>query len=258
MCPSVGVIDGEVYPQPLSSRPDGHSRRFVDVMLALLLPLLGFVFVDSLNVLNLGVTSAVVYDSRLRRRSALPAGLSFVAGVFTATATFGVLTVLGLSFLTGRVDLELTPTVRYWGQLALGLVLIAVASLSGSARPTPPLWAMNLTRRNPWLFGIVGLAIGIGQAPTSVPYVTTLALVSARNPLPTAWPVIVLVYCALALVPSLLVLALSTQRTIRARRVQRNVVRGLTRYGPGTVRILFLGAGIVLVVGALLNYRSLW
>ena len=107
-------------------------------MLGLLLPLLGFVFVDSLNVLVLGVTSAVVYDSRLGRRSAVPAGLSFLAGVFTATSTFGVLTVLGLSNLAGRVDVEVTPTVRYWAQLVLGLVLIALASFSGSAKPTPP------------------------------------------------------------------------------------------------------------------------
>lgn len=227
-------------------------------MLGLLLPLVGFVFLDSLNVLNLGVTSAVVYDSRLSRRSALPGGLSFVAGVFTATVTFGMLTVLGLSNLADRVAFEVTPTVRYWGQLVLGLILIAVASISGSARPAPPIWALNLTRRNPWLFGIVGLAIGFGQASTSVPYLTSLAMVSARHPLPTAWPVIVLAYCALALVPSLLVLALSTQRTIRVRRLQRNIIRGVNRYGPITVRILFLGIGMVLIVGALLNYRALW
>ena len=227
-------------------------------MLGLLLPLLGFVFVDSLNVLVLGVTSAVVYDSRLGRRSAVPAGLSFLAGVFTATSTFGVLTVLGLSNLAGRVDVEVTPTVRYWAQLVLGLVLIALASFSGSAKPTPPAWALNLTRRNPWVFGIVGLAIGVGQASTSVPYLTSLALVSARHPLPAAWPVLLLGYCALALVPSLLVLALSTQRTIRARRVQRNIVRALTRFGPVTVRVLFLVIGVVLVGGALVNYRALW
>lgn len=227
-------------------------------MLGLLLPLLGFAFVDSLNVLNLAVTTAVVYDSRLSRRSALPAGLSFVAGVFTATATFGVLTVLGLSNLADRVEFELTPTVRYWGQLVLGLVLVAVAGFSGSARPAPPIWALNLTRRNPWLFGIVGLAIGIGQASTSVPYLTTLAMVSARSPLPAAWPAILVVYCALALLPSLLVLALSTQRTIRSRRVQRNIVRAMTRFGPVTVRALFLAIGIVLIVGALINYRELW
>ncbi len=227
-------------------------------MLGLLLPLLGFAVLDSLNVLNLGVTSAVVYDSRLSRRSALPGGLSFVSGVFAATTTFGVLTVLGISFLTGRVEFDLTPTIRYWGQLVLGLVLIAVASFSGSARPAPPIWALNLTRRNPWLFAIVGMTIGLGQAATSVPYLTTLTMVSARHPLPTLWPLIVIVYCALALVPSLLVLVLSTQRTIRARRVQRNIVRVTTRYGPITVRILFLGIGIVLVIGALLNYRALW
>jgi cytochrome c biogenesis protein CcdA len=227
-------------------------------MLGLLLPLLGFAFLDSLNVLNLGVTSAVVYDSRLSRRSALPGGLSFVAGVFAATTTFGLLTVLGISFLTDRVEFDVTPTIRYWGQLVLGLVLIAVAGLSGVARPAPPLWALNPTRRNPWLFAIVGIVIGLGQAATSVPYLTTLTMVSARNPLPTLWPVIVIAYCAVALLPSLLVLALSTHRTIRARRVQRNIVRVTTRYGPRTVRILFLGIGIALVVGALLNYRALW
>lgn len=227
-------------------------------MLGLLLPLLGFAFLDSLNVLNLGATSAIVYDSRLRRRSALPAGLSFTGGVFAATTTFGICTVLGLNFLTDRVDFDLTPTIRYWGQLALGVVLIAVASLSGGAAPSPPAWARTLTGRSPWLFGLVGIVVGFGQAATSVPYLTALAMLSARDPLPFAWPGIVVVYCALALVPSLLVLALSTRRTVRARRVQRNIVRVLTRYGPITIRILFLGAGSVLVIDALLHYRDLW
>jgi Sap, sulfolipid-1-addressing protein len=227
-------------------------------MLGLLLPLLGFALLDSLNVLNLGVTSAVVYDSRLSRRSALPGGLSFVAGVFVATASFGLLTVVGITFVTGRVEFDVTPTIRYWGQLVLGVVLIAVASLSGAARPTPPLWALNMARRNPWLFAIVGLVIGAGQAVTSVPYLTTLTMLSARHPLPTLWPVLILCYCAVALLPSVAVLALSTQRTIRARRVQRNIVRVTTRYGPVTVRVLFLGVGIVLVAGALWNYRVLF
>jgi cytochrome c biogenesis protein CcdA len=220
--------------------------------------MLGFALLDSLNVLNLGVTSAVVYDSRLSRRSALPGGLSFVAGVFLATTSFGLLTVLGINFLTGRVDVEITPTIRYWVQLVLGVILMAVASLSGSARPAPPVWALNLTRRNPWLFAIVGIVIGVGQSATSVPYLTSLAMVSARNPLPALWPGIVLAYCALTLLPSLLVLALSTRRTIRARRAQRNIVRATTRYGPITIRILFLVVGAVLAVGALINYRALW
>jgi cytochrome c biogenesis protein CcdA len=227
-------------------------------MLAFLVALLGFALLDSLNVLNLGVTTAVVYDSRLSRRSALPAGLSFIAGVYTAITTFGVLTVLGLNFLTDRFDVDLTPTIRYWGQLALGLVLIVLAVVSSAAKPTPPLWALTVARRNPWLLGLVGLAIGFGQAPTAVPYLTALAMLSAREPLPSAWPVIIMCYCALTLVPSLLVLALSTRSTTRARRVQRNFVRALTRYGPLAVRMLFLGIGIVLVAGSLLHYRDLW
>lgn len=227
-------------------------------MLALLLALLGFALLDSLNVLNLGVTTAVVFDSRLSRRSALPSGLSFVAGVFTATTTFGVLTVLGLNFLTDRFEFEFTPTIRYWGQLALGVVLIALAVLSSRSKPTPPVWALNMARRNPWLLGVVGLVIGLGQAPTAVPYLTALAMLSARDPLPSAWPAIIVCYCAVAVVPSLLVLALSTRRTARARRAQRSFVRVLTRFGPPVVRVLFLGVGTVLAVNALWHYDALW
>ena len=227
-------------------------------MPALLLPLAGFAFLDSLNVLNLGVTTAVVYDSRLGRRSPLPAGLSYLAGVYAATATFGVAAVLGLTFLTDRVDLEVTPTVRYWGQLVLGLVLIGVASLPSRAGPKPPAWALNAARRNPWLFAIVGLAVGFGQAATSVPYLSAVAMVSATRPLPVAWPTILLGYCAATLLPALLILALSLRRTMRARRIQRRIVRSLRRYGPPVVRTLFIGIGAVLVVDALVHYDALF
>nr|WP_230329626.1 hypothetical protein [Nocardia aurantiaca] len=46
-------------------------------MLIFLLALAGFAFLDSLDVLLVGVTMAVVYDSRLSRRSAVPGALSF-------------------------------------------------------------------------------------------------------------------------------------------------------------------------------------
>jgi cytochrome c biogenesis protein CcdA len=227
-------------------------------MSALLLPLAGFAFLDSLNVLNVGVTTAVVYDSRLSRRSPLPAGLSFVAGVFAATTTFGICAVLGLTFLTARVDVELTPMIRYWGQLILGAVLIALSRVSTSARPRPPEWALNAARRNPWLFAIVGFAVGLGQAATAVPYLTALAMISARNPLPSSWPLIVIAYCATTLAPSLLVLALSVRKTMRARHMQRSVVRLMTRFGPPVVRTLFLGIGLVLVADALWHFPELW
>ena len=227
-------------------------------MLALLLPLAGFAFLDSLNLLNLGVTSAVVYDSRLSRRSPMPAGLSFIAGVFAATSTVGICVVLGLTFLTSRVDVEVTPTVRYWGQLVLGLVLIAVASLSSSSGPRPPAWALNVARRNPWLFGVVGFVVGLGQAVTSVPYLSALTMISARSVLPTGWPAIVIGYCVCALVPALLVLGLSVRKTMRARRLQRRLVRVLFKYGPIVVRALFFGIGVVLVGDALWHWRELW
>jgi cytochrome c biogenesis protein CcdA len=108
------------------------------------------------------------------------------------------------------------------------------------------------------MLGFVGLAVGTGQAPTAVPYLTGLAMIAALNPRPPIWPVMVIVYCALALVPSLLVLALSTRRSTRARRIQRWLVRVLTRYGPISVRILFLVGGVALVTDALLHHSALW
>ena len=94
---------------------------------ALVLALAGLALLDSLNVLNVGVVSAVIYDSRLSRRSPVPGSLSFIAGVFTVMTIFGLLTVLGLRFLTDFVHFRITRATRYWGGLRGG-VLIGLAS----------------------------------------------------------------------------------------------------------------------------------
>jgi cytochrome c biogenesis protein CcdA len=212
---------------------------------------------DSANVLNIGVVSAVVYDSRLRRRSAIPGGLSFVAGVFAVTTTFGLCMVLGLSFLTDVLDFKITPAIRFRGELLLGVVLICLAYFPLVAQTSAPGWALTAMRQRPWLLGFVGLAVGLGQAPTAVPYLTGLAMLAALDPRPQLWPLIVIAYCTIALLPSLLVVGLSTRRTKRAQRIQRRLVRVITRYGPMSVRILFLVVGSALVVDALIHYKAL-
>jgi hypothetical protein len=228
-------------------------------MLPLLLAVTGFAFLDSLNPLTVGITTAVVCDSLLRRRSPIPGGLSFVAGVFALNITFGVCTVLGIQILTNVVHFELTPTIRYWAELAVGLVLVSLASLPAIAGPASPTWAAaTMIRRRPWLLGFFGIAIGLFQAPTAFVYLTALAMLSAHKPLPQVWPLIVMAYCGIALLLPLLILALSTRQTPRARRLQRNFTRVLARFGTITVRTLFLVIGLVLVADALLHHRDLW
>ncbi|OKH71331.1 GAP family protein [Mycobacterium sp. G7A2] len=226
-------------------------------MTGLLLALLGLAFLDSLSVLNIGVVSAVVYGSRLNRQSPLPGGLSFIAGVFAVTSIFGLFAVLGIGFVTDLTNFELTPTVRYWGELLIGFALILLAFFPLVAQTSAPGWAMAAMRQRPWLLGFLGIAVGLGQAPTAVPYLAGLAMLAAQQPLPPAWPVIVVAYCAIALLPCMLVLALSTSRTRQADRVQRWLVRNLTRYGPIGVRILFVVAGVALVADALIH-RNMW
>ncbi|MEU2252009.1 GAP family protein [Nocardia xishanensis] len=226
-------------------------------MVTLLLALTGFAFLDSLDLLLVGVTVAIVYDSKLARRSPLPGGLSFVAGVFAMTTTFGICAVLGINWLTSLIGFELTPTIRYWGELAVGATLLLFSVLPAGARRDPPEWATR-ARRRPWVLALVGVAIGFAQAPTAVPYLAGLAMLSAHDPLPTLWPLIIVSYCAVALLPPLLILALSTRGSARARRTYRTIVRALTRYGPLSVRIIFGLLGAALITDAMIHHAHLW
>lgn len=218
----------------------------------------GLALLDSLNVLNAGVVSAVIFTSRLSRRSPLPGALSFIGGVFTVTTTFGVCTVLGLSFLTDLVHFHLTPVIRFRGELIVGAVLVGLAFFPLTAQSSAPGWAMAAMRDRPWLLGLLGLAVGTGQAPTDVPYLTALAMLAALHPRPPIWPLFIVGYWAVALSPSLLILGLSMRRTVRAARIQRGIMRALTRYGPISVRLLFLVFGVGLVADALVNHSALW
>lgn len=227
-------------------------------MAALALALAGLAFLDSLNVLNLGVVSAVIFDSRLGRRSPIPGALSYIAGVFAVTTTFGMCTVLGISFVTEVLDFHLTPAIRFRGELLLGIALIGLAYFPLTAQSSAPGWALAAMRQRPWLLGFLGLAVGSGQAPTAVPYLTGLAMLAALHPRPPLWPLVITAYWATALSPPLLILALSMRKTMRAKRIQHAIVRALTRYGPMSVRLLFLVFGTGLIADALVNHSALW
>lgn len=228
------------------------------VMLIFLLALAGFAFLDSLHVLNIGITAAVVVDSRLGRRSPVPGALSFIAGLFAVTTAFGICTVLGLGFLTDLIHFDITPTIRYWAELIIGALLLILGALrlpSHAANEIPP-WAVE-ARRRPLLLGLIGAAIGLAQAPTAVPYLAALAMLTIREPRPTLWPLIVAAYCLIALLPPLLVLFAATRRSARVQRFYRGFVRALTRFGPMSIRVLFVLFGAALIVDALRNYSSL-
>ncbi|MUM19576.1 hypothetical protein FZI91_21050 [Mycobacterium sp. CBMA271] len=228
-------------------------------MLTLVLAFAGFACLDALNVLNIGIATTIVYVTRLERRSALPGGLSFITGLFVALFTFGIATVLGVRSLTDVAGgSDITPSTRYWAQLIIGVLLIAFAALTWFTEPVTPPWIRTIARRHPWLLALVGLALGFAEAPTSVPYLSALAMLASRHPLPGMWPLLVVGYGLLAVLPSLLILALSTRRSSRAQRVQRGLVRTVTRYGPTAIRVIFLGLGTIMIASALIHHDALW
>ncbi|MFD3596601.1 GAP family protein [Nocardia sp. NPDC058640] len=227
-------------------------------MSAALLAMLGLALIDALDVLLVAITTAVVADARLRRRSPITGVLSFLAGVFAVSVAFGVCTVLGIDFLVRLLDFDLTPTVRYRGELLLGSVLIAVAALPVGSTSVPGRRWVEPVRKYPGLMAVIGFTLGLAKVPTSVPFLAALALLSAQRPLPVVWPLIVAGYCAVALLLPLVVLALATRTTPRARRVYRVLVRGITRFGPPVVRVLFVVFGIGLVIDAVVHSGHLW
>lgn len=102
------------------------------------------------------------------------------------------------------------------------------------------------------------MAVDTGEAPTAVPYLTGLAMIVALHPWPPTWPVVIVGYWVIALSPPLLILALSLRRSVRASRFQRRLIRVVTRYGPMSVRLLFLVFGVGLVADAFVNHSALW
>ncbi|MGO8964521.1 GAP family protein [Mycobacterium sp.] len=227
-------------------------------MLALLLTLSGLAVVESLNVLNLGLTSAIVYDSRLHRRSPLSGGLSFIAGLFVATAAVGITVVLGVALFPELTAVRLKPAMRYRGELVAGSVFVCLACFPSAAQRASPRWAFAAMRQRPWLLTCGGAALGFGQAATDVVYLAALAMLAAYHPRPLLWPLMVVAYCTIELSPPLLVLFLATRRTARARRAQRGLVSVITDYGPVWVRALCLAAGVALVFDAFLHSHNLW
>ncbi|OZE74293.1 hypothetical protein CH305_21700 [Rhodococcus sp. 15-649-2-2] len=224
-------------------------------MVTLLLAIVGFAILDSLDVLLIGVTAAIAVHSRTTRRSPFRAGLAFVGGVFTATTAFGIVTVLGIDFVTDLFDFTVTPTVRYRTEFVAGLVLISLGALRTAER-RPPAWAAR-AGSSILVVALTGLTIGLVQGPTAVPYLAGLTMLSTYVPRPQWWPAIVVVYCLIALIPPILVLILASRKSRRSRRAFVTTVRGLTRYGPPTVRVIFVVLGVALLADALIHARDL-
>ena len=83
-------------------------------------------------------------------------------------------------------------------------------------------------------------------------------MIAALHPRPPTWPVMVIVYSALTMLPCMVLLGLSTSRSKQADQAQRWLVRTLTRYGPIGVRLLFLVAGVALFADAVVHHNQWW
>lgn len=225
-------------------------------MTAPLLGLGGLVFADSLNPFNIGAVWSITLNCRRTRRSPTPGALSYIAGLYVFTASYGLCMVLGLEAISHSVDFQITPGVRYPLELTLGALLIAAAWFLPNTRPVEKRRKPTPFPRQPRTLAVVGVGAAATQVPFSLPYLTLLGALSTADPVPAVWPVVILIYAAAVQVPPLLTLFLATRRAPWAHRLQRAAMAALSRHGRLAIRIALTVIGSVLLADAIIHHAQ--
>ena len=161
--------------------------------------------------------------------------------------------------LTELNVVQLTPRMRYRGELLVGVVLVGVACYPSAAQRASPRWAFAAIRQRTWLLGCAGAVLGFGQAATDVMYLAALAMLE-RPPSPAvalaADRGCVLHHRAIAARCWFSSWRPGEQQEHGASNVAS--CASITRYGPTWVRAMCLAAGVALVVDSFLHNHNLW
>ncbi|MDV8070929.1 hypothetical protein R4P64_30860 [Rhodococcus sp. IEGM 1366] len=120
-----------------------------------------------------------------------------------------------------------------------------VLPVLGNSEPHSPTKHLVLTLR------------GFVQAPTAIPYLAWLTLISTDEPVDKSWPILTVVDCAAALSPPMLSLVLATLDSSGARRVHQTIMRVVGKWGTRCACSRLGLCGIVLIVDALIHHRFL-
>jgi cytochrome c biogenesis protein CcdA len=219
-------------------------------MPSLLPSLIAIAALDSLNPTAIALQVYLLSTPR-----PVPRSLAFIAGIFSAYWTSGLLVILGLDKLIKSVianaGFSLSDSLVYTIQLLIGLILLIVGlTLKTSSQVEPVKHPKNLTIMRTFL---LGMSVTVLEIPTALPYFAAIEqIVRAQLDLLAIVSVLGLYNLIFVLPPiALVVLYMAFHRQSFALDLIQRIHRSIAIYAPKILRVLLLGLGILLIADSL-------
>jgi len=210
----------------------------------LLTSVAGIALVDSLNPTAITLQLLLLSTPGAGARSA-----AFILGVFTANYAGGLMLVLGINRFFGT-RLRDIASLHDGVQLIIGVLLIAAGIFvcrfvsSKKSRRVP---------LNSWQSFLMGTAEMALELPTAFPYLAAVGLIVRESPPLSATLGILLMYNILFILPLLVLLLIYKLLPDRQAPWMAKIQKRFRRWLPRVLRILLVGAGIILLADVVLR-----
>jgi cytochrome c biogenesis protein CcdA len=214
-------------------------------MNGLLVAVLGIALIDSLNLSAIAVTLYL-----LAGPSYVPRVLTYLAAVFSAYFTIGVLLMLGLTTAATAVGDAFYSPVAYAAQGVIGAVLLlyALAAPANAARQRPPRRPRSMHLGAVF---VLGLTITVVEFSTALPYLGAIGLLTNAGVAPARWVPTLVAYNLIFVLPPFLLLVAYRLWGARLQRRFEGYRERLQR-GSREAWLWILGlVGVVLLVDSL-------
>jgi cytochrome c biogenesis protein CcdA len=214
------------------------------VTIPFLLGIAGLAIVDSLNP-----SLFIAQFYLLTTPKPVPRILTYILGIFVAYLAGGLVILLGLREVIGRIATDTPPLLSIGLQLVIGLGLL-FAALRISGAPRPPEEAKKPRLLAPWFTFFFGMLVNLNELTTALPYFVALERMSAQG-LETVSTIVVLVaYNIVFCLPLLAFLWLFMANRARFEVYIERFQAWMSRWMPRLIKIICLVIGVLLTVNS--------
>ncbi|MFC0527464.1 GAP family protein [Phytohabitans kaempferiae] len=227
----------------------------------LLLSLAGLALIDSTSIGTLFIPIWLMLVSVPLRPGRLLGYLATVAGFYFVV---GILLVLGATPLADAVGGSLDHPVALWIQLGIGVGLFALSFRFDSKRQrkrgSGPVarWqerVMSGSGSPGWLVGLALIA-AVAEVATMLPYLGAIGMMTTSDLDGTLVPVLLAGYCAVMVLPALVLLALRTAARERVEPLLRRMSKWMERHAASATGWVLGIAGFLVARDAVFRLFS--
>lgn len=212
---------------------------------ALLATIIGIAVLDSVNP-----TATAIHLYLLSTVKPLPRTGAFVVGVFGANYLGGLLAVLGLDAVLGRLTADWSGLTGVSARWLLGLTLILAGSRLYRRKESQPRVRKPRSLRPIHAF-VLGLAVTGAELPVALPYLAAIAVLAQASLRPVETASALLAYNIVFILPLLVLMALylilSRKRVVWFEKLGRLV----SLWFPRLLPIFLMSLGVALILSAM-------